>query len=169
MNGNIVSIAIKTGTNPGLNQIRAKRISAIIGVDRMVTRIGRRKALKWGFIPAIIPNPKPRIADRINPVMPRRIVVPTVSRNLLSAKRFRVVISVFPGDGRTYSESKCIARIFHNASIKTTDARLTYCLLVKEIFIRYFSSNNIRVHLVKNVEIRLYLRFNAYSPHKFKI
>jgi hypothetical protein len=43
--GNIVSMPIKTGTEPGLNHIRARRMIAITGVERMVTSMGCRKAL----------------------------------------------------------------------------------------------------------------------------
>ena len=56
--------------------------------------------------------------DKTNPTRPRNMVVPTVAKNLLSTKRFRVVTSVFSGEGRTKSELKCMAQNFPNGQHK---------------------------------------------------
>lgn len=167
--GNIVSIAMKTGTEPGLSQIRAKRISAIIGVERMTTRIGFRKALKLGLIPAITPKPTPKMADIINPRIPRNTVEPTTDKKLMSPNRFIVVRKVFSGEGRIKSESNFMDNSFQMTSIKPTVAKLIYCLVVNECFIRDLSSNNIGVHIVKHSKVLLYLLPDFICTNKIKI
>ena len=80
---------------------------AITGVERIVTSIGLKNELTYGLIPVIIPVPMPRIPDIMKAISPLNAVVPAVTRNLLSPKRVRVVISVFSGEGRTKSDFKC--------------------------------------------------------------
>jgi hypothetical protein len=43
--GNIVSMAMNTGTIPELNHMRARRISEITGVERIIISIGLMNAL----------------------------------------------------------------------------------------------------------------------------
>lgn len=142
---------------------------AITGVERMVTSIGRRNELTYGLIPVTIPVPIPRIPDIMKAISPLNTVVPAVARNLLSPKRVRVVMNVFSGEGRTKSDFKCNDRSFHTISIQITEARLINCLPVNEIFIRHFSSYNIRIQFIKNVQIIFNLFFDFFSSYELQI
>jgi hypothetical protein len=104
INGNIVKNPINMGTEFTLNQINAKRINEITGVDLMVTNIGFKKALNELFIPAKIPNPVPRINEKVKPISPRKIVMPTTHKKFSLRISLKVEINVDSGEGRINSE-----------------------------------------------------------------
>jgi hypothetical protein len=79
--GNMVNIAINTGTWFTLNQMSAKRIRDITGVDRIVTRMGCKKALNFSCMPARIPSDKARMNEIIKPIKPLKMVDPIVLKN----------------------------------------------------------------------------------------
>jgi hypothetical protein len=104
--GNIVRSAMNTGTELVLSQIKASRITATTGVDLMVTKMGFKKALKFGLTPASMPNERPSTNERINPIMPLAMVTPTVAKKPTSVNSLSDVNSVFSGAGSIKSELK---------------------------------------------------------------
>jgi hypothetical protein len=87
-----------------LNQIKARRINEITGVERIVTNNGFKKALNELFIPAKMPNPIPRINEKAKPTNPRKIVIPTINKKFSLSISLMVEINVDSGDGRINSE-----------------------------------------------------------------
>ena len=102
--GNMVKKAIKTGTISTLNHIKASKISDITGVDRIVTKIGFKKALKELLTPAKIPNPIPKINEMAKPINPLIMVSPTMDMKFSEIKSFKVATRVDSGGGKISSE-----------------------------------------------------------------
>ena len=91
-------------TKSTLNQISARRIKEMTGVDLIVTKIGLRKASKYLLVPANIPNETPKIKEIIKPIIPRKIVAPITLKKSSFIKMFNVAIIVDSGDGRIKSD-----------------------------------------------------------------
>jgi hypothetical protein len=73
----MVIMAIKTGTHRFENQISARRMKAITGVDLSTTRIGLRNEKKFGEVPAKIPVMSATTRAIMNPNKPRATVAET--------------------------------------------------------------------------------------------
>jgi len=105
MKGNMVRNAIKMATKSTLNQIKAKRIKDITGVDRIITSIGFMKASNDLFIPAKIPSDTARMNEMVNPINPLKTVAPITFIKFFETKSLNVAIKVDSGDGKIRSES----------------------------------------------------------------
>jgi len=117
----MVRSAINTGTWFTLNQMSARRIRDITGVERIVTRIGCKKALNLSCMPARIPSDKARMKDIIKPINPLKIVDPILLKNSGSVMSCIRVSSVFSGGGRIKSEETSNDPAFHSKSKNNTE------------------------------------------------
>jgi hypothetical protein len=145
MTGNIVMMAIKTGTHRLLNQIRASRMKVITGVERNTTSIGLTNELKFAEVPAKIPTNKATINETRKPKSPRETVADTEKIKSAEKMIFTRSIATFSGGGRMNGEFIKMEITFHTSSIKTTDETANILFVVKKVFIWNFPSNDIRV------------------------
>ena len=117
MIGKHIKKQIIIGTVENLNQIIAKIMNDITGVDFITVTIGSRKSAKPFLIPAATPKIKPKIHEPINPVRILKREVKTVLKKPSPDTIFENnALSVSTGPGNLNESFMIMAAINHIAS-----------------------------------------------------
>ena len=106
--------AVTTGTVPDLNQKRAKRIKAMIGVTLIILRGKAKKALKDGWSEESRPEKNPIRNDKRKAIITRKMVKAKAFQNIEVFARLINLSKTVCGKGRISGARIIAATAYHS-------------------------------------------------------
>ena len=159
---------MKTGTELDLNHIKARRMKATTGTERITTTQGCMKASNLGFRPPTMPKAMPTTTAMAKPIKPRKMVLPITVQKLFSAKSKIVVFKVVAGPGKICSEPNVKEATSHSSSMMATEmTTIQVCLFLVEFFIGHLFSYDFRLHVVEHFQVSLHLGSGFFHRCEF--